>query len=573
MIVTGPRFAVHDALGPRVVAIEASPFTIGRREGHHLQLAGAEVSRDHAEVITVGATVTIRDRESRYGTFVNGERITERRLAHGDRVQCGRIGTLLEFLIEAGPGDVSPNRFRPRTTAAADAAGRELRDAGHPVSSADAAPAVGDLRQVATLLDSLREMGSERVVDEVLTLVLDSAIAATGAERGFLMLADDAGVLELKLARIAGQLTVPVAGFETSRKVPEEVFATGETMVVADLLESGLAAVHTGTIALGIRQVLCAPLRLVRYVDRHEGTMARRNIGVLYLDSRERGRLLSPAARQALEALATEAATAIENARLYRGALEKARLDQELQTASRIQQALLPDARRTGPFFEAVGASIPSRAIGGDFFDYQARPHDRFGFGLGDVTGKGPPAALLTAMVQGALAAHAESDAAPHDLVALVNRVLLSRRIESRFVTLFLGMLSPDGRLSYCNAGQNPPVLLSSRGGALVVERLEVGGTLIGAFPGAAYDEAELQLSPGDTIVLFSDGVTDAQSADDDDFGDDRLIQVLTAAAGSPPEEMLRVLFEAVQQFSRGAVQYDDITAVVLRYLGPPSAA
>ncbi len=531
-----PRLTVRDDIGHRVVEVSTSPFTIGRGAGHDLQIAGADVSRDHAEIVKTGDTSVLHDRGSRYGTFVNGVRVREHTLVHGDRVECGRSGVSFNFLVRE---DVTEGQA--------------------------AVSGVGDLRQVSTLLNLLRQMGSERVIDEVLTLVLDSAIEATGAERGFIMLADDRGLLEMKLARHAGRLTVPSHGFDTSRKIPEDVFATGETRVFADLLEDGMAVVHTGTIALGIRHVLCTPLRLVRYVDKVEAPEARRNIGVLYLDSPERGRILAPEARIALEALAAEAATAIEYARLYRGALEKAKVDEELATASRIQQALLPDPRRTGTFFEAVGASIPSRAIGGDFFDYQMRPGGRFGFGLGDVTGKGPPAALLTSLVQGVLAAQASTPSGPADLLELTNRVLLSRRIESRFLTLFLATLDADGTLTYSNAGQNPPFLLTRDG----VVRLEEGGTLIGAFPEARYPEATLQLKPGDTIVLFSDGVTDATSADGVDLGDDRLAAVIEVAADGTPDDLLHALFDAVDDFARGAQQQDDLTAVVVRYLGP----
>src|SRR5690606_24144748 len=142
-------------------------------------------------------------------------------------------------------------------------------------------------------------------------------------------------------------------GFETSRKIPEEVFSTGQDKMVADLLDGELANVHMGTVALGIRHVLCVPLRLVRYLDRVDMPGEEKRIGVLYLDSREKGALLSRAARAALETLATEAAVAIENARLYRETLEKARMEQELRIAAEIQQALLPEPRRKGTFFEA----------------------------------------------------------------------------------------------------------------------------------------------------------------------------------------------------------------------------
>ena len=535
---TGARLAVNDPLGRRVVPLDKPVITIGRRDGHDLQMAGTEVSRDHAEIVSTAEGFVIRDCGSRYGTFVNRERVTERRLVHGDRIECGRSGAAMTFLL---------------------ADDRAIEDTLPP-------PVVGDLRHVVSLLQGLREMGSERVLDEVLALVLDSAIEATGAERGFIMLADGAGALEMKLARRAGHVTLPAAGFETSRKIPEQVFATGQLMVVTDLFEDELAAVHTGTVALGIRHVLCAPLRLVRYVERIDASADRQHIGVLYLDSREKGRLLSAPTRTALEAFASEAAVAIENARLYQEGLEKAQLDLEMRTASRIQQALLPEGRRTGGFFEAVGASVPSRAIGGDFFEYQDLAGGRFGFGLGDVTGHGPPAALLTALVQGILAAHASTAARPDEVIAFTNQTLVSRRIESRFVTLFLGVLSPDGRLTFCNAGQNPPLLFTQSG----IRRLETGGTLIGAFPDAKYVHEDLQLRPGDTMVLFSDGITEAMNGAGEEFGEHRVRAVVQGVLAESPECILHAVLDAVHAFARGAAQHDDLTAVVLRF-GPPT--
>ena len=528
-----PRLAVHDALGRRVVTLGKPLVTIGRRAGHDLQLAGAEVSRDHAVITLTAAGAVIRDQDSRYGTFVNGVRISEQLLADGDRIECGRSGAALVFL---------------------------LQDAG----SVDDAPALGtgDLRQVATLLDALRQMGTNRVLDEVLVLVLDAAIDATGAERGFIMLPGQDGALELKLARAAGHATLPSEGFQTSRRVPEQVFASGQTMVVTDLLEGELAAVHTGTVALGIRHVLCAPLRLVRYVERLDTATSRQSIGVLYLDSREKGRLFSAPARTALEALAAEAASAIENARLYQQAVEKQRLDQELGIASNIQRALLPEGRRTGAFFEAVAASVPSRSIGGDFFDYHHLSGGRLAFGVGDVTGKGPAAALMTALVQGILAGQALTDREPDEVIAVVNQVLLSRRIESRFLTLFLGILAPDGRLTYCNAAQNPPLLYSTSG----VRRLDAGGTLIGAFPEATYDRDEVSLAPRDTLVVFSDGITEAMDASGEEFGEGGVRQVVEQSLALGPERILQALFDAARTFAGAGTEHDDLTAMVLRY-------
>src|SRR5918992_16822 len=396
------RLEVTDALGRRIVPVSKNQFEIGRRETNDLRLAGSEVSRDHAEIAVEGSRFTLKDRNSRYGTYVNGEQVTDRVLVHGDKIRLGRTGGAeMGFLL----ADTQPAVDRATTTA------------------------IGDLRQIAALLEGLRALGSGRVLDDVLSLVLDSAIEVSGAERGFIMLAAVGGELEFKLARARGRVTLPGGTFATSRKIPEEVFRTGEPRLVADLLDGDLANVHMGTVALGIRNVLCVPLRLVRYVDKAENVGEERRIGVLYLDSREKGSLLSGSTRAALETLATEAAVAIENARLYRETMEKARMEQEMRIAAEIQQALLPKSGRVGSYFRAAAASLPCRSIGGDFYDYVDMPGGSLGFALGDVAGKGPPAALLSAMMQGIFAAQAAGSDSPSQTITRVNLALYRRGI------------------------------------------------------------------------------------------------------------------------------------------------
>src|SRR5215831_16639361 len=249
------RLEVTDALGRRIVPIGKDPFGIGRRETNELRLAGSEVSRDHAEILSENGGFVIKDKQSRYGTFVNDEPVGEQRaLVHGDRIRLGRSGgaELVFLLAETGP-----HQDKATTTA------------------------IGDLRQIAALLDGLR--------------ALDSAIEVTGAERGFIMLANAlTGELEFKMARGRRQQTLSGTSFATSRKIPEEVFRIGEPKMLADLLDGDLANVHMGTVALGIRNVQCVPLKLVRYVDKADAAIPEeKRIGVLYLDSREKGSFLS----------------------------------------------------------------------------------------------------------------------------------------------------------------------------------------------------------------------------------------------------------------------------------------
>ncbi len=377
------------------------------------------------------------------------------------------------------------------------------------------------------------------------------------------MLANN-GELEFKLARGRGKVTLPGRTFETSRKVPETVFATGEQMIVDDLLDSEFAQKHSGTVALGIRHVLCTPLRIVRYVERAEQKGNDELTGVLYLDSRERGALRSPSAHQALDTLSAEAALAIENARLYREAMEKAKFEQELKVAAAIQQSLLPPAAREGPFFTTAAASIACRAVGGDFFDYVDLPTGDFGFIVGDVAGKGSPAALLAAAVLGMFSAEATYQTSAASVITRLNHGLFRRAIESRFLTTFYGMLRRDGSLTYCNAGHNPPLVVGPSG----MRRLEDGGPVVGLLEFAPYAQGQVPLVPGDTVVVYSDGVSEAMNSAGDEFGEARLQAVTQTGSALSAQAIVDRIVAAVREFTRGAPQSDDITVMVIRYLG-----
>ena len=230
------RLEVTDALGRRIVPVNKEQFGIGRRVTSALHLPSGEVSRDHAEIVMEGTAFVIRDRGSRYGTFVNGDQVKKHTLAHGDRIRVGRSGGAEMVFL--------------------------LTESTRPTEQATST-VVSDLRQVAALLEGLRALGSGRVLDEVLGLC------------------DESGELEFKVGRARGRVTLPGSRFETSRNIPVEVFRTGRSRMEADLLESELADKHQRTVALGIRNVLCVPLGLIRHVDRAEGPADERRIGVL----------------------------------------------------------------------------------------------------------------------------------------------------------------------------------------------------------------------------------------------------------------------------------------------------
>jgi ketosteroid isomerase-like protein len=246
--------------------------------------------------------------------------------------------------------------------------------------------------------------------------------------------------------------------------------------------------------------------------------------------------------------------------------LEKARLDKELRTASEVQQALLPRTAHVGRFYESVGDSIPCRAIGGDFFELVELASGDVGIMMGDVAGKGPAAALLAALLQGMFAVEAHGGGSPALTLSRINRRLAARGIEPRFATVVYGVLSQGGTFTYANAGHNPPVL-AMRAGA---RRLTAGGPILGAFADAIFDEETLQLEPLDTLVMFTDGVTEARNPEGEEFGDGRLIDCIAEHGACSPPELMNGVFTAVDGFCQGADQSDDITVTVSRFSGSP---
>ncbi len=529
------RIEVTDQNGRRTVVLDRPRLTIGRHADSDLCLVATDVSRDHAEIVIESRGLFfIRDRGSRFGTFVNEEQVAAQPLRHRDVIRFGRSGANAVFLLGADQAESSSTSI------------------------------LAGMHQVTALLDGLRALGSGRVLDEVLALVIDSAIDLTGAERGFIMLANPAGALEFMLARSRYRQSLSGTKFETSRKIPEQVFRSGEARIVRDLRDDMAASEHPDTVVLPIRQVACVPLRLVPYSGPPELQREPRKIGVLYLDSQEKGDMLSAATVEGLEMLAIEASVAIEHARLYREAIEKAQIERELKTAAEIQRMLVPPRRKSTDAVDVAGTSISCRAIGGDFFDLYDLPGGALGIAVADISGKGVPAALLAAALQGAIAAHVATCPSPAGAIAVGSMVLYGR-FEGRFATMFYGVVAPDGTFTYCNAGHNPPLLVRADGR---IEKLEVGGTVLGLFADMTYCEGRVSLGTGDAILAFTDGLPEAVDEAGNEFGDERIESLARECSTLDAAHILKRALEDVHAFAGAAPARDDLTIVALTYKG-----
>jgi sigma-B regulation protein RsbU (phosphoserine phosphatase) len=549
------RLVIEDPAGPTARVLDRFPFMIGRLPDNALVIPEPDVSRQHAEIVQEGNNYILRDKNSTFGTFVNDRKIEgDHRLAHGDHIRFGSPRRPpVEFQVVT---DEITSRF--------GVGGATLPGLpGLPEDTKMRGQVSG--RSMNLLGQALRAMAEGRVLEEVLAIVVDQAVALAGAERGFLMLAADGGdsaTLAIKMARDKRRRTLPDDGSKRSHSIPARAFDSGKLAFENEVPEG------RNTIVEGIRSVLCAPLPRVRFSS---GTASGgvpapgAPIGVLYVDSGGFGKLEDPDLHNAFEQLAAEAAVAIENARLYREVEDKKQIEAELKVAADLQQALLPPSRFTQDPFELAAMTEPCRAIGGDFYEYTELRSGAIGFALGDVSGKGPPAALMAAMIQGILNSHAEEETGPAVALERLNHTLLRRSIQSRFATIAFAIVGKDGRLWVSSAGHNPTYVLRKDGR---IESLDKGGLMVGIFPDATYEEEMIQLEPGDLVILYSDGVTEALNAHGEQFEEERLKACLADASDKPAAEVLDHLVKAVHGFAGEYPQADDITALVFRYRG-----
>jgi serine phosphatase RsbU (regulator of sigma subunit) len=547
------RLMVPDGTGTRPQVIGRSPFTIGRLPENDLVLGETDVSRKHAEIVKDGDRYVLRDLGSTYGTYVNEQKISgDHRLAHGDSIQFGsQRHPPLEFQVISE--EITRGIPLQRPTMVALEGDTKSR-------------AIATRRSMNMVGQVIRAMAEGHGLEEVLALVIDQAIALSGAERGLVLLAGDPGAdgevrLDVTTARDRKGNTLDPRTLKHSRSIPRRAYEARRVQFENEMPEGQHSMVD-----LNIKSVLCAPLPAVQLTSGE----SQPPIGLLYVDSSGFGKLDDPELHASFEQLSAEAAIAIANARLFKDSEIKKQIERELALAARIQRDLLPPGHLVRGSVELAATTEPCRAIGGDFFEYARMAGDRMAFVLGDVSGKGAGAALLAAVILGVLGSYAGRNASPAEVVTHLNNTLLNRDLGGKFATLTIGTLSADGRLEIANAGHNPTYVVRRDGR---IDAFDKGGLMVGCFPEMEYDQELLSLAPGDLVVLYSDGVTEAENAEQEFYGEERLAEVLKSCANLSAEEVLERMLKSVHEFVGSYPQADDVTALVVRYRGTEAGA
>jgi sigma-B regulation protein RsbU (phosphoserine phosphatase) len=531
------------------VPLDRDRITLGRSSANELCYPDdAGLSRQHLALTRTGDSWQVEDLGSKNGTVLNGKRIDNPTpFKEGDRISAGHL--TIEF-AETPLNTANTVVFVEQNEAFSNTSTTV-------VASLDAVlgPQADDLNktyvmqgspQMRALIRAGRELAGHRPLDELFTVIMDLSVEAVMAGRGVLMVLEGD---ELLVRAARGD------GFQISTTVRDRVLRKKESLLVRDAQLDQALREHMSIVEGKVRSMIAVPLQTNDRV-----------IGLIYVDSPHLIREFSREDLNLLTVMANVAAIRIEHARLNEIEEAERAMAKDMQQAAVIQQRLLPEKAPAVAGLDIAGRTKACRTVGGDYYDYLAFPDGRIGVLVGDVAGKGMPASLLMSSLQARVQVLFEDGDDLARKIGRLNKAVTANCPDNRFITFFMGVIDPNtGELVYTNAGHNPPVVVRADG---EFETLTgAGGVILGILPMATYQEARTTLNPGDVLVLFSDGVTEAADPTDDEYGEDRLGALVAGMKDRPSEEIVEAIHNTVIAFTQGAPAADDITVVVARRL------
>ena len=537
---------------PEKIAVRRDvPSTFGRSQTNSIVLSDASISRQHAQIFFREDAFWIEDLGSKNGTKVGTKRIeSPTRLNPGDHLQLGNI-----HVVFSGKGEGSGSGSA--RVADVDA---PINVRAVPLDEISSSGAI-DTRsfasgmspeRVGNFLQAMDRVGQAllayRPLEDLFQFIVGLASDVLKADRTAILLRE--GSADNLVARAVSQ-TGRGAGEEivVSRSIARMAIGQRQAILTSDAQSDTRFREQDSVIRQRIHSAMCSPLW-------HDGDV----LGLIYVDNVAAPVPFEEGDLRLLTFIAHLAAVKIRETENYEA---RQLQEEELKRAATLQQALLPTEPRIVGCIEIAGRNVPSLDVGGDYFDFVDSTEGKLVVGLGDVAGKGMPAALLMTHLAASVRAQVETERPLLEVVRRLNRSIHQNVRGERFITLFLAEVDTrSGAVVYVNGGHNPPYVLRAATGDF--ETLTEGGLLLGIMPDAEYASGTVQLRPGDILALYSDGVTEARNADDEEFGDERLMEFLRQARAMRPEEMVDALIQRVREFSGPGKPTDDVTAVVM---------
>jgi phosphoserine phosphatase RsbU/P len=397
-------------------------------------------------------------------------------------------------------------------------------------------------------------MNSSLDFNTVLNNFMDSVMKITKAQRGFVMIDEEnTGHMRVIVAHGLNNDTLAEEGYSTS--IVGQVVTTREPLLTNNAQFDTRFPVGQSIIMRGLRAILCAPM-----------IVQDRVLGAVYVDTAMKDGTFSPSDLGLLNAVCGFAGTSIENARLYAVAVEKGRLERELQMASDIQHSLLPKRMPDVAGYEVTARWRAAREVAGDFYDVFRLESGNLGVVIADVSDKGAPAAMFMAVARTMIRSHAHAGDSPVETLRNTNDLILEDADSGMFVTVFHSVFEANGKSTHVNAGHNPPILFRQATGEVIF--MQRGGRAIGWFPDNPVSPEYLQMEPGDLLIYYTDGLTEAENLQHEFFGEGRLCAVIEEGHDLPTEQLADYILQHVDHFCGGAPPFDDLTLVVVRYTG-----
>jgi phosphoserine phosphatase RsbU/P len=526
---------------------------VGRSTHCDVTIADRFLSRRHARIFNSGEGWRIEDLGSRNGTFINGRQVEE-----SAAIQAGDVIALSASLINVQPrpgtdGHSDVPTDVPSSDRLFRSAVEVLRRTGTPPPDSDVTDASA-LRSYATrlaLLNNVHQAMARSVgLEDLLELILDHIFAQLQPERAEVFMRCDDGSYTC-VANRSG----PRSSLQSlySENLFSEVGDKAMAALVNDARSDHRFAQAESLVTAGVRSLLAAPL----YAPD-------RALGLIVLGSNAAVRQYSEEDLELLVTLSSVAALRIHNLALTQEAVERQRLERELAIARRLQVALIPEQLPEVNGYRLHGATIPSRGVSGDYYQLVERASgDEFVLVIADVSGKGISAAMLTGYLEAVASVPIEDGLPPHEIFNRVSPKLHDRTPSNRFATMFLGVLEPsNGRFRYSNAGHAPACLVRASG---TVEWLGSTGLPLGLISPTEYELGEARLETGDTLVVYSDGYTEAENPAAEEFGQERLAEVCIEHQGLEPADLAEAVDRALETYAAGQPFADDRTIVVVR--------
>jgi sigma-B regulation protein RsbU (phosphoserine phosphatase) len=529
------------------VHLKHDRYRLGRSSVNELAFpADQKLSREHLIFERTGKGWSVRDNGSRNGTQVNGRRLTQTApLAHGDQITAGNLSIRYEMRGEFADARVDGITFFEQSLANPTPAVSVTLKSALQVATDPVSHPTLENAHLGALVRAGRELAGHGALEELFELVLDLSLSAVKASRGVVMTRECAG--DLRTRAIRGE------GLRISATVRDLVMNEGRSLLVRDAqLDQDFGSRSSITLQK-IRSILAVPLQTDERV-----------IGLLYLDSPHLVREFTPEDLNLVTVMANIAAIRVEHSRLAEREQASKLLARDLERAAEIQRQLLPSKAPEIAGFDMAGYNAPCRAVGGDYYDFLPHPDGRVTLLIGDVSGKGMGAALLMSSLHARAHLLFEDPALSASQVSRLNRSVAADCPGNSFITFFVAVLDPtSGELVYCNAGHNAPLLLHSNG---EVEPLGCTGLPLGIMRDANYEQKICRLDPGDLLVLFSDGVTEACTPDESqEFGEQRLMAVVRSRRNRTAAASVEAIKAELLSFTEGAPAADDVTLMVVR--------